>query len=336
MNHLQDEDGIRSIPTITTWRSIREDIAAAFESVAGPLPSGEKCDLAMKVEEEVDCGSYVRQLITYAATENCRTPAYLCIPKTCLSDAPTRAPAVLCLHGTDQEVGHGTVVGLSDRENRSYASELAERGFVTLAPSYPLLANYQEEPAAHGFESGTMMAIHDNMRGLDLLDTLPFVANQTPPRPPNLNGTALPGDYYEWGSGGGHYMPGKYGAIGHSSAPPSATPLPPLFPPQPHLTRRTWWTRLGGHNSVYTALFDPRLAVVVSSCGLDSYRDYMDGDVTGWTQIRYLPKILDLPLIEGSVTHAIPWDFHDLVAAIAPRPCLLSAPLHDSNFKWDR
>ena len=62
----------------------------------------------------------------------------------------------------------------------------------------------------------------------------------------------------------------------------------------------------------------------------------MDGDVTGWTQIRYLPKILDLPLIEGSVTQAIPWDFHDLVAAIAPRPCLLSAPLHDSNFKWDR
>ena len=137
MNHLQDEDGVRSIPTITTWRSIREDIAAAFESVAGPLPAGEKCDLAMKVEEEVDCGSYVRQLITYAATENCRTPAYLCIPKACLSDAPTRAPAVLCLHGTDQEVGHGTVVGLSDKENRSYASELAERGFVTFAPHNP-------------------------------------------------------------------------------------------------------------------------------------------------------------------------------------------------------
>ena len=28
-------------------------------------------------------------------------------------------------------------------------------------------------------------------------------------------------------------------------------------------------------------------------------------------------------------------DFHDLVAAIAPRACLLVAPLHDSNFKWD-
>ena len=65
----------------------------------------------------------------------------------------------------------GTVVGLSEKENRSYASELAERGFVTLAPSYPLLANYQQEPEDMGFESGTMMAIYDNSRGLDLLDS---------------------------------------------------------------------------------------------------------------------------------------------------------------------
>ena len=36
-------------------------------------------------------------------------------------------------------------------------SELAERGFVTLAPSYPLLANYQLDPRACGFECGTMM-----------------------------------------------------------------------------------------------------------------------------------------------------------------------------------
>ena len=54
----------------------------------------------------------------------------------------------------------------------------------------------------------------------------------------------------------------------------------------------------------------------------------MGGDVTGWTSTRYMPKLpLDLD--------AIPFDFHDLVAAAAPRPCLLAAPLHDSNFKWD-
>jgi hypothetical protein len=44
------------------------------------------------------------------------------------------------LHGADNVVGHGIVVGLGNRPNRQYASELAERGYVTLAPNYPLLA----------------------------------------------------------------------------------------------------------------------------------------------------------------------------------------------------
>ena len=71
-----------------------------------------------------------------------------------------------------------------------------------------------------GYESGTMKAIWDNIRAIDLLETLPYVKR------------------------------GPVGAIGHS---------------------------LGGHNSVYTAVFEPRIGVVVSSCGLDSYIDYKDG-----------------------------------------------------------
>jgi len=30
----------------------------------------------------------------------------------------------------------------------------------------------------------------------------------------------------------------------------------------------------------------------------------------------------------------IPFGFHELIGALAPRVCYLSAPLHDSNFKW--
>ena len=84
-------------------------------------------------------------------------------------------PAVLCLHGTDNVVGHGTVVGLGKRPNRGYASELAERGYVTLAPNYPLLAKYQPDLKKLGWESGTLKAVWDNIRGLDLLESLPFV-----------------------------------------------------------------------------------------------------------------------------------------------------------------
>lgn len=101
----------------------------------------------------------------------------------------------------------------------------------------------------------------------------------------------------------------KFGAIGHS---------------------------LGGHNAVFTAVFEPRLAAVVSSCGLDSFRDYMGGDPAvwqtgaGWCQQRYIPR---LAAYAGRL-HELPFDLHEVLAALAPRPVLLSAPLHDDNFQW--
>lgn len=67
------------------------------------------------------------------------------------------------------------MVGLSDQPNLAYASELAERGLVTIAPSYPLLANYQPDLAALGWESGTLKAVWDNQRAIDLLASLPYV-----------------------------------------------------------------------------------------------------------------------------------------------------------------
>lgn len=274
MNQLVDRSGT-DIPvhSVEDWEKKRADILERMQSVMGPLPGDEKkCDLDVVIDEEADCGSYVRRLISYASEPNGRTPAYLLIPKKALEDG-VPCPAVLCPHPTHNVYGFKTVVGLSDRENRSYASELAERGFVTIAPSYPLLADYQPDLKGLGYESGTMKAIWDNMRALDVLDASPFVA------------------------------PGTYGSVGHS---------------------------LGGHNSVYTAVFDSRIGVVVSSCGLDSYVDYYDGDLTGWTQERYMPKMADYK----DRLHDIPFDFHDMVAALAPRPCLIAAPYDDSNFKW--
>jgi hypothetical protein len=63
---------------------------------------------------------------------------------------------VLCTHPTDNIDGHKVVVGLSAKENRSYASELAERGFVTLAPAYPHLASYQPDWEGLGYVSGSI------------------------------------------------------------------------------------------------------------------------------------------------------------------------------------
>jgi len=269
----------RPVKSPADWLKRRAEILRGTQSVMGQLPGKEKrCPLDVKVEEEADCGSYVRRLVTYSSEPGSRVPAYLCIPKSVLDDSGKKASGVLCLHGTDNVVGHGVVVGLGGRPNRQYASELAERGYVTLAPNYPLLAKYQPDVNALGWQSGTLKAVWDNMRGLDLLESLPYVKADS------------------------------FGTIGHS---------------------------LGGHNSVYTAVFDDRLKAVVSSCGLDSYLDYYDGNEKnwfpekGWCQTRYMLKLAEY---RGRLQD-IPFDFHELVGALAPRHVLIIAPLKDSNFR---
>ncbi len=251
-----------------------------MQEVMGKLPSEDRrLPLAVEVEEEADTGTYVRRLITYLCEPESRTPAYLCIPKDVLA-GQRKTPAVLCLHPTDNNVGHKVVLGLGGRPGRQYAAELAERGYVTLSPSYPHLADYWPNLGRLGYVSGTMKAIWDNSRGLDLLASLPFVDDSK-----------------------------GFGAIGHS---------------------------LGGHNAIYTAVFDTRITVVASSCGFDSYLHYFDGAERnwyfgkGWCQIRYMPRLSNY---RGKLEE-IPFDFPELLGGLAPRPLFVAAPLHDGNFQW--
>ena len=270
LTYLNSAGEIAPVDSIADWQKRRAAILAAMQRVMGPLPGTEKrCALDVRVEEERDCGSYLQRFITYASEPGSRVPAYLLIPKRALGGLE-KLPGVLCLHPT-HALGQKVVAGLGGSPNDEYGVELASRGYIILAPAYPLLANYQPDLKALGYQSGTMKAIWDNTRGLDLLASLPFV---------KTNG---------------------FGAIGHS---------------------------LGGHNSIYTAAFDERIKVIVSSCGFDSYLDYMDGDIKGWTSERYMPKLAEYAPAE------IPFDFHEIIAALAPRLCFISAPFGDTNFKW--
>lgn len=153
----------------------RAEILEAMQSVMGPFPGdARRVELDVRVDEEVDAGIYVRRLITFQSEPECRTPAYLCIPKRALR-GQEKLPAVLCLHPTDNQVGHQVVVGLGGRKGRQYAAELAERGYVTLSPAYPHLANYWPNFSKLGYVSGSMKAIWDNTRAMDLLSSMPEV-----------------------------------------------------------------------------------------------------------------------------------------------------------------
>ena len=83
-------------------------------------------------------------------------------------------------------------------------------------------------------------------------------------------------------------------------------------------------------------MFDDRITVIATSCGFDSYLDYMDGAEKvwffgkGWCSTRYMPRMSNY---RGRLNE-IPFDFPELLGALAPRPIFINAPLHDSNFRW--
>src|SRR5262249_55624895 len=141
------------------------------------------------------------------------------------------------------------------------------------APDYPSFGDYPYDFGKSPHPSGSIKAVWNNVRAVDLLQSLPEVDGE------------------------------KIGCIGHS---------------------------LGGHNSLFTAAFEPRIKVVVSNCGFTSFPKYYGGNLKGWTSARYMPRIASE---YGSKPEKVPFDFPEVLAAIAPRAVLASSPTGDDNFE---
>jgi dienelactone hydrolase len=244
-----------------------------MELVMGPLPGAErKVPLDVKIAEETKLDGYTRKKLTFAAEKGDRVPAWLLIPDP--AKFPGKRPAVLCLHQTIA-IGKDEPVGLGVQESKRVALHLVRRGYVCIAPDYPGFGEYKYDFARSPYASGCMKAIWNNLRAVDLLQSLPEVD------------------------------PDRIGAIGHS---------------------------LGGHTAMFSAAFDERIKVVVSSCGFCSFRTYYDGNLTGWTSPRYMPRIAS---VYGKDPAKMPFDFADIVSSFAPRAFLAVAPEKDSNFAVD-
>jgi hypothetical protein len=266
---------VRHIPAETEaaatgrWQMLRTDILARMQRVMGALPGAERrCPLDVQVLLEERGNGYVRRKITYQSSPGERVPAWLLIPKAAIR---RKLPAMLVLHQTTRH-GKDEAVGLAGLPNLHIGKELAERGYIVLAPDYPTLGEHETDVYRAGWQSATMKAVWDNIRGIDLLCSMP----QT---------DAL-----------------RIGAAGHS---------------------------LGGHNSLFTAAFDTRIRCVVTNCGFTSFAKYYNGNLSGWWGPRYMPKIQH----EFPTPHTMPFDFHDVLTAVAPRAVYVSAPLQDSNFE---
>ncbi len=93
---------------------------------------------------------------------------------------------------------------------------------------------------------------------------------------------------------------------------------------------------LGGHNALFLAAFDERVRAVITSCAFNSFFKYRGGDLAGWSHAGYMPRIARE---YGGDPRRMPFDFTEVLAAVAPRPVFINAPVGDDNFElsgvWD-
>jgi acetyl esterase/lipase len=297
--YLDSDGGKQPVRTIADWEIRRRHALAQMQIVMGPLPRPERpVPLETQVVDSTELtvpvegadwnaasdsrpaeAALIRRKITYHTdSPDRRVSAWLFLPQPGETSSETprgrspKRPAVLCLHQT-VAIGKDEPAGLGMNENLRYALHLASRGYVTLAPDYPSFGEYQYDFDADDYISGTMKAIYDNIRAVDLLQSLPEVD------------------------------PERIGCVGHS---------------------------LGGHNTMFTAAFDPRIKAVVSNCGFTRFHKYYGGKLEGWTSDRYMPLI---STVYGNDPGRVPFDFTEIVGSFAPRPFLASSPLHDDNFE---
>jgi dienelactone hydrolase len=164
-----DESGKgEKVETSADWQRRREHILESMQWVMGRLPKEKELEPLKVVERGRESfEKYDRLLITYHVAAGQDVTAHLYVPKGAAGGA--KRSAVLALHPTSA-IGKLVVAGDGPKANRNYAVELADRGYVVLAPDYPSFGELTDYPFhTDAYLSGTMTAIVNHRRGVDLL-----------------------------------------------------------------------------------------------------------------------------------------------------------------------
>lgn len=268
----------QQVRTKDDWAIKRAQILDSMQKVMGPLPPVDHQHAPqIEIKGSEKRKGYTRHEIRLLAAPGEWVPAYLYVPEQ--QGYIRKLPAMLVLHGTGDK-GKRIVDGESPKPNRAHAKELAEQGYVVIAPDYPGMGDLGDyDFNADRYQSGTMKALFSHIRCIDLLAARKDVDAE------------------------------RIGVLGHS---------------------------LGGHNALFAAAFDKRLKVVVASCGWTKFDHYNIGEEASkryggrlgpWAQDRYMPLVRERYRLEN-----IPFDFPEVIAAIAPRAFFSNSPLNDSNF----
>lgn len=154
--------------TISKLGEKRLDILKGMEDAMGKLPDIPSLPPDVQVLDSLKEENYIRYTISYTAEEDEKVPAYLYIPSQ--KDTIEKFPAMLVLHGTGDK-GKQLVDGQSPKANRAQAKELAQRGYVVIAPDYPSMGDLHDyDFEKDRYQSGTMKGIFNHIRCVDLLE----------------------------------------------------------------------------------------------------------------------------------------------------------------------
>jgi pimeloyl-ACP methyl ester carboxylesterase len=267
----------KPVRTLQEWNFKRVELLDSVQALTGVLPPRSGLPLFdVQYIDSVCETAYTRYTVRFTVAEGEILPVLLYVPvRECTR---RKCPAMLALHPTGA-LGKQITDG-DDEYKLPYGKELAERGYVVIAPDYPGFGELSDFDFLNSrYASGSMKGIFDHIRCIDLLQSLDFVDAD------------------------------KIGVIGHS---------------------------LGGHNALFVAAFDTRLKVVVTSCGWTEFEYYNIGEEASkfyggrlgpWAQDKYMPLLRDQYQLER-----VPFNFHEIIALIAPRAVYSFSPLHDVNF----
>lgn len=166
----------RPVKTPADWDRRRADILVGFFASTGELPDRRglgPVKYTVVGGSRVESDGFTREKLMIDAEDGDRIPAWLLRPAK--ATPGIRGPAVIALHQTHFRFGKDEIVGLAGSPNLAYARELAQRGFVVIAPEFPTLGEYKYDFSKDRYPSGTLKGIWNHLRCVDLLCDLPDV-----------------------------------------------------------------------------------------------------------------------------------------------------------------
>jgi hypothetical protein len=211
------------------------------------------------------------------------------------ADLKRPAPVVLCPHQTTQ-AGKKEPAGLAGNPQLHTALHLVKRGFVTF--TYDALCFGERHDAASG-HYGDAIPFYRKHPGWSLMGKMVWDLSRAVDYLRTL-------DFID---------PNRIASIGHSH---------------------------GGYTTLFGMALDERIAVGVSNCGFDTFR--IDGNTWRWSRATaLLPKLgfyvtnprLNMDFyraVPDSGVVDVPFEMHEVLALIAPRPLLLSTSDEDFVF----